>query len=235
MTTRRQPWDFDPFAFTGNVRAHPTFPQPTNSGGKNTLRQWKRFMIQCGEPLKGMRNLKKWFVIQTKASQEVRAAVGVTQQGFPTFVPLRTEFKREGKRLLPVAKPLFERYIFAVIDVKKPGWGPISNTRGVSRILCNVDGIPVPVPNRVMRELRERDKKREKKPRRVKNRFEIGDRVRFHAGLWSGSTGFVIGYARGGVSVLTGPLAVIASEDDLTRISRENEKVNDARFSRRAA
>jgi transcription antitermination factor NusG len=152
--------------------------------------------------------------------------MGVTEQGFPTFVPLRTEFKREGKRLIPVPKPLFERYIFAIIDLKKPGWGPISNTRGVSRILCNVDGNPIPVPNRGMHELRERDKKRDKKPRRVKNKFELGDRVRFHAGLWSGSFGYVMGYARGGVSVLTGPLSVTASEDDLTRIPYDEAKAN---------
>ena len=69
--------------------------------------------------------MRTWHVVQTKPSQEVRAAVELTQQNFHVYTPVLN------------AKPLFPRYIFAEFDRDTDNWGVIRSTRGCCDVLKN--------------------------------------------------------------------------------------------------
>ena len=191
--------------------------------------------------------MKRWYCIQTKPNQEVRASVGVADQGFPTFVPLRAEFRREGKMLIPVkseyrvngrsisvtGRLLFPRYIFAVIDLKRNTWGGINHTAGVAHLLCSANGKPQPIPYPIMRALRRRHKARETKAKRRGGAgFAMGDEVSLTN--WNDVTGRVLGYSRGKVRVLIGARIATVDEEDLELVAKTIATRN-ARVRRRAA
>jgi len=87
-----------------------------------------------------------WYAIYAKPQQEARAYTNIIQQGFTAFLPLGREKGKE-------AKPLFPRYLFAEIQLNQ-NWAPLMSTRGVSTILSDANGFPVPVSASVIAELR---------------------------------------------------------------------------------
>ena len=88
------------------------------------------------------------FVIYTRPQAEAIALVHLTRQGFAAFLPL-------GQAPGEPAKALFPRYLFVEI-ARDENWAPILSTRGVSTLLSDDRGSPVPVPQGVMDDLRSR-------------------------------------------------------------------------------
>lgn len=89
---------------------------------------------------------KPWFVVQSKPGQEIKAWVGVAEQGFETFFPSLTKEIRHARRVEKVVRPLFPCYLFVTFDLADP-WGPILHTRGVQTILgVATAGQPVRTP-----------------------------------------------------------------------------------------
>lgn len=189
--------------------------------------------------------MKQWFCIKVMARQEVRASVGVASLGYPTFVPLRSEFVREGNMLVPVktetkvngqtisltGRLLFPGYMFVAFDPGNAGWGMIDDVRGVQRLLRDRHNKPEPIPNRVIRALHRRHKARETTPKKITFKFFPGDEVRIELERVGEVTGFVLDFTRGRVRVLVGVRIVTVKERDLARV----KKVNNARYEKRAA
>lgn len=87
----------------------------------------------------------QWHVVRTRSNCETRAAQGITNQGFETFLPIVTFLRRRRDGLLVEAEaPLLASYVFASFDVDRPGWQAIWNTRGVVGIIGSPDR-PSPV------------------------------------------------------------------------------------------
>lgn len=99
-----------------------------------------------------------WYVVKTKTFCEQRAARELENQGFNAFLPLMvTTITRRGTTM-DVKRPLFATYLFLRFDPAKP-WYSIMSTHGVLRIVGATSmGLPVPIGNRVMVELRKRMK-----------------------------------------------------------------------------
>lgn len=172
--------------------------------------------------------MRRRYVVLCKARQEERAARAIKAQGLVSFVPMRTEWERDGRQLKPVAVPMFERYVFVAVDASQKShanaWGRIKSAPGVIRVLCNVAGEPQPVRPKIMRDLQRAHRNREKRPKRVQLLYKPGDHVRLCDWAWSGREGIVMGYERAKVRVLVGLMMPLVKEEDLERI----EKVNDA-------
>ena len=96
-----------------------------------------------------------WFVIRTKTGEERRAEGNLLNQEIETFLPLfKNHTYRNGKTIQTI-KPLFPNYLFARFNLDlhytKVRW-----TRGVSRVLGNREGGPVPIAEAVVQTIRDR-------------------------------------------------------------------------------
>ena len=96
-----------------------------------------------------------WYVVQTQANAERKAAHYLERQGFHTYLPRYLKRRRHARKAETVPAPLFPRYLFVSIDMQKQRWRSINSTIGVSRLVCNGDN-PSAVPLSVIAKLRER-------------------------------------------------------------------------------
>src|SRR5205085_2651181 len=76
----------------------------------------------------------------------------LSAQKFKTFVPRRTKTVRHARRLRTVQTPVFSRYLFVALDLKRDRWRSVNGTTGVAYLLT-ADDIPVPVPEGIVETL----------------------------------------------------------------------------------
>lgn len=99
--------------------------------------------------------MEKWFLVQSKARDEVRAAQQLESQQLEVFLPtLVVERLRRGRRVA-VSEPLFPGYLFVRFDPQFISLTSIQSTRGVAR-LVRFGSVPMPVPERLIAELKAR-------------------------------------------------------------------------------
>jgi transcriptional antiterminator RfaH len=91
-----------------------------------------------------------WNVAKIKPGWEQELPGYLGPKGFPTFSP--TLLARNTKHHL-VRAPLFVGYLFVRFDARMPGWHVVTRAVGVSYLLRGADGLPQPVPERVMKQL----------------------------------------------------------------------------------
>lgn len=88
----------------------------------------------------------------TKPNCEAIAYENLVQQGYGCYFP---KYRAVEKKRLLVKKPLFPRYVFALID---KFWYSIRGTRGVSHLLMGDNG-PSSVPTSIIESLRAKEDK----------------------------------------------------------------------------
>jgi len=121
--------------------------------------------------------MQHWFVVISKPSQEARAALELTKQDFPVFLPILNE------------KPMFPRYLFVAFDVARSPWGVIKNTRGCVDLIRNGFN-PSPVPAGVMETLMAYRPLPE--PEQDENQFTKGQAVKIVEGPLAGIAGLFV-------------------------------------------
>ncbi|MBD8494109.1 transcription/translation regulatory transformer protein RfaH [Pseudomonas syringae] len=89
----------------------------------------------------------RWYLIQTKPRQEVRALEHLQRQQFECYQPLTIGTARQ--------EALFPGYLFIRMDQVHDNWYPIRSTRGVARIVT-FGAQPVPVHNELIEQIRQR-------------------------------------------------------------------------------
>lgn len=121
---------------------------------------------------------KRWYVVQCKPRQELRALEHLQQQGYECLLPMqKVERLRSGKWLLQ-EDPLFPGYLFIELDTVQDNWMPIRSTRGVSQIVrFGVSPLPVPLP--IIQRLKDQ-------PPSLENELLPGEKVIFN---WKESNG----------------------------------------------
>ena len=75
-----------------------------------------------------------WYLVYTKAKEELRAKKELSNQGFETFVPIICKSKVFNK-LDASSEVMFPRYIFIKLDISDGSWQKINSTRGVSHLV----------------------------------------------------------------------------------------------------
>ena len=89
--------------------------------------------------------MKQWYVIQTHAMAEEKAAFNLKRQGYGAYLPRYLKKRSHARRVDWVARPLFPCYLFVEMDVEMTQWQAIRSTIGVSHFICLGD-LPAPVP-----------------------------------------------------------------------------------------
>ncbi len=99
-------------------------------------------------------DLRSWYVIQTKPSNEHRVETNLSNQEIEVFFPKCEKFQYAQGRLVQKIKPLFPNYLFAKLDIDTHYY-KVKWTRGVSKIL-GVGGEPIPISEKVVLTIQER-------------------------------------------------------------------------------
>lgn len=94
--------------------------------------------------------MPNWVVVMTKPNCEAIAAENLLKQGYGCYFP---RFLSLGKNHAMVKKPLFPRYVFALID---KFWYSIRGTRGVSHLLMGENG-PATVPHHIIAAIKSKE------------------------------------------------------------------------------
>ena len=64
-------------------------------------------------------NKQRWYVVQSQPNAELKAVAHLNRQGFATYLPRYLKRRRHARRVEIIAAPLFPRYLFVSIDLKK--------------------------------------------------------------------------------------------------------------------
>jgi transcriptional antiterminator RfaH len=134
----------------------------------------------------------RWYVVQTHAHAEGKAAAHLARQGFDAYLPRYLKRRRHARRIETVAAPLFPRYLFVNVDMVCQRWRAIHSTIGVTRLVCNGDD-PVPVAANVIETLKARENGQGFVTLRQRPRFALGEKVRVLDGVFADCLGLFDG------------------------------------------
>jgi len=134
----------------------------------------------------------RWYVVQTHAHAEGKAAAHLARQGFDAYLPRYLKRRRHARRIETVAAPLFPRYLFVTVDTMRQRWRAIHSTIGVTHLVCNGDD-PVPVTDDVIETLKAREDEQGFVTLRQRPRFALGEKVRVLDGVFADCLGLFDG------------------------------------------
>lgn len=124
-----------------------------------------------------------WVVCYTEPRAERKAAIGMTETGTVSFLPLERFRGKPGKD--PVERPLFPRYLFAKID-DGDEWGRLLAVDGVLDVLRN-NNSPMRIPDFQIEGLRKAEAVGLFDHTTINpNGFAIGEQVRVAEGPFAG-------------------------------------------------
>lgn len=143
--------------------------------------------------------MERWYVIESQPNSERKARDNLKEQGFTFFLPVFHKISRHARRIKTVEAPYFPRYLFVRFDAhdrrwctpvlnargKPTRWSAIKSTRGVLRILTDVNDVPIPIETAFITSLQQRAAKHGgviKLTEDEKLRFRKGDQVRVNDG-----------------------------------------------------
>ena len=122
--------------------------------------------------------MKGWYLIKTKANQELIAQQNLQNQNFDTYCP---NALINNKKVI-----LFPGYIFINLDNKKQNWLPIKSTKGV---ICLVRfGLNfAKVPNNIIYVIKKNEQSTLNKIKNLDS-FKPGDKVQIKEGIFKNCT-----------------------------------------------
>jgi transcription elongation factor/antiterminator RfaH len=89
---------------------------------------------------------KRWYLVRTLPKCERKAECHLGAQGFATYLPRVWKTARHARQFKTVRAPVFPSYLFVELDLERDRWLSVRSTIGVSRLITNPDGRPVPAP-----------------------------------------------------------------------------------------
>lgn len=97
----------------------------------------------------------RWYLLQCKARQDVRALQNLTRQGFTCYWPTRPVERRRAGEHFVTEEPLFPGYGFIRLDCVNDCWSTIRSTRGVLQ-LVRFNDYPTPICDQIIDSIRAR-------------------------------------------------------------------------------
>jgi transcriptional antiterminator RfaH len=139
---------------------------------------------------------ERWYVVETHAHAEAKAAAHLARQGFKTYLPRYQKRRRHARRIDTIAAPLFPRYLFVAIDMAAQRWHSIRSTLGVTRLVSSGD-LPSPIASNVIDGLKNREN--DAGYVRLETRINLaqGDTVRVVSGAFAACLGLFEGITDG--------------------------------------
>jgi transcriptional antiterminator RfaH len=142
--------------------------------------------------------IPRWYAIQTKPKQELRASANLHAWGIETFAPFikRRRYRQFTDAVEFVVEPLFTSYVFGHFESEM--LGKVCFTRGVKRVV-SFAGVPVPIDDEIISLIQSRiDQGFVKQDLDLKH----GDPVRVEGGTFKGLSGVFDRKTKGSTRVL---------------------------------
>src|ERR1035437_8775486 len=95
----------------------------------------------------------QWFCVTTNPNCQVRAALGLYELGFRTFLPKIRKWATHGRVRKAVERPLLGRYLFVEVDHPRQSYSTVRACNGVESLLSNL-GVPCEFPKHEIEDLR---------------------------------------------------------------------------------
>ena len=95
---------------------------------------------------------ERWYAVHALPYKERSAALHLRNQGFRPYLPLIRKTRRHARKLDTVLTPLFPRYLFVALNIRRDQWRSVNGTYGVARLVMQHDR-PLPVPEGVVEQL----------------------------------------------------------------------------------
>jgi transcriptional antiterminator RfaH len=135
-----------------------------------------------------------WYVVQTHANAEARAARNLVRQGFEVYLPRYLKRRSHARKIEKVPAPLFPRYMFVRIDVATQRWRSIQSSFGVSHLVLTGSN-PAPLAQQVISGLKAREDASGYVQLDQRPKFGLGAKVRVLAGVFAENLGLFDGMA----------------------------------------
>ena len=94
----------------------------------------------------------RWYAVHTRSRHEKQVGLFLSEKGVETFLPLVHTLSRRRDRKKYVDIPLFPGYLF--VFAEKERLYDVKYTRGVTRIIGTGLGVPTPIPNRQIQDIK---------------------------------------------------------------------------------
>jgi transcription antitermination factor NusG len=107
-----------------------------------------------GRDALALKGTERWFVVHSLPRREAGTELQLLAQGFRAFLPRMTKTVRHARKLRTIDAPVFPRYLFIVLDLRKDLWRSVNGTFGVASLIMTRD-MPKPVPQGVVERLLE--------------------------------------------------------------------------------
>jgi len=97
----------------------------------------------------------KWFAVATEPRHEVLAKEEIAGQGLITYLPMEPRRERHGRgQVRTVDRPIIPTYLFVKCEPVADHWHRVTCSRGVHRVLADIGGKPVAVPEKAIEAIR---------------------------------------------------------------------------------
>ncbi len=120
----------------------------------------------------------KWYLLQCKPREEMRAKENLENQGYNIFLPRIVTHKKTRQAYIESKVPLFPGYLFIKLNDAEDNWAPIRSTRGVSKFVSfgkNAAIVPIIVINNIKQQIQYQE-------RNLVYPFSKGDKVSISSG-----------------------------------------------------
>lgn len=91
-----------------------------------------------------LREGERWYAVYAQPYWESTAQLRLRAQNFRSFLPLHSKTVHHARKRQTILAPLFPRYLFVVLDLKRDRWRAVNGTRGVASLIMQ-EGLPAPV------------------------------------------------------------------------------------------
>ena len=132
--------------------------------------------------------MTEWYVAQTHANAEFKAAGHLLRQGFSVYLPKYMKLRCHARRKEWLPRPLFPRYVFVGVGPENVRWRAIDSTAGISQ-LVSFGNYPAPVSANIVDELKAREDERGMVALKSEALFKKGQAIKFMTGALSEQTG----------------------------------------------
>lgn len=149
------------------------------------------------------RTVERSFVVRTGAGREISTSVEITAKtGFSVFMPVRRVTISHARKKTSVSHPLFPNYLFVSFIEAEKRYGAIRHLRGKPHLLCDIDGIPMPVPEAVISDLRRGELEYQQQSGEVRTGWAPGEVFKLPVGRYADFEARYLGEVDGEVSVI---------------------------------
>ncbi len=142
-----------------------------------------------------------WYVVHTKARQEVLAYENLERQGYAVYLPRIKILKRIRSRQLAQQEPMFPRYLFLQPHTVSQSIAPVRSTFGVTAIV-RFGQDPAVMRAETIKSIRDFETRRNEACDEEISPFKLGEHVRVVEGPLIGLEGLISTVSKERVTVL---------------------------------